>query len=141
SGMHFAAPGTIRIYADPFDPNANDPDAITINYLLNGQSVGTFTGSGNRNGYFPFTATNLAAGAYSITTQFTTGGGTITSPPVTVFVDSPVASSGPVFNLTGDMVLSGSQTTNFTGTASNHCTINGNGFQIRSAAGFTGTLN
>jgi chitodextrinase len=141
SGMHFAAPGTIRIYADPYDPNANDPDTVTVTYLLNGQSVGTFTGTDDRNGYFPFTVTNLAAGTYSITTQITTGGHTVTSAPVTVFVDTPVASSGPVFNLTGDVVLSGSQSQTYAGTASNHCSINGNGFQIRSAAGFTGTLN
>ena len=141
SGMHFSAPGTIRIYADPYDPNANDPDAVTVTYRLNGQSVGTFTGSGNRNGYFPFTVTNLAAGTYSITTQITTGGRTVTSFPVTVFVDDPPASSGPVFNLTSDVVLSGAQVQNYVGTAANHCTINGNGFQIRSAADFTGTLN
>ena len=29
----------------------------------------------------------------------------------------------------------------YAGTAGNHCAINGNGFQIRSAAGFTGSLN
>ncbi len=141
SGMHFAAPGTIRIYADPYDPNANDPDAVTVTYLMNGQPVGTFTGSGDRNGYFPFTVTNVAAGTYSITTQITTGGHTYTSAPVTVFVDTPVASSGPVYNLTADMVLSGTQSMNYVGTPSNHCTVNGNGFQIRSASGFTGTLN
>ncbi len=141
SGMHFAAPGTIRIYADPYDPNANDPDAVTVTYLMNGQSVGTFTGSSDRNGYFPFTVSNVAAGTYAITTQITTGGKTYTSAPVTVFVDTPAASSGAVFNLTGDMVLSGTQSMTYAGTASNHCTINGNGFQIRSASGFSGTLN
>jgi hypothetical protein len=60
---------------------------------------------------------------------------------VKVFVDTPPASSGPVFNLSGDVVLSGAQVQNYVGTAANHCTINGNGFQIRSAANFTGTLN
>ncbi len=141
SGMHFSAPGTIRIYADPFDPNANDPDAVTVTYLLNGQSVGTFTGNSDRNGYFPFTVTGLAAGTYAITTQITTGGKTYTSFPVTVFVDNLPASSGPVFNLTGNVTLSGTQSMTYAGTASNPCTINGNGFQITSASGFSGTLN
>src|SRR5262249_44895221 len=129
------------IYADPYDPNANNPDAVTVTYFLNGQSVGAFTGSSARNGYFPFTVTNLPAGNYSITAQITTGGRTVTSFPVTVFVDNPSASSGPVFNLTGNVTLSGTQSMTYAGTPSNHCTINGNGFQIASAAGFSGTLN
>jgi hypothetical protein len=142
TGMHFTAPGTIRIYADPSDSNAPDPDALTVDFLLNGQQVGTFTGSGAANGYFAFTATNLVAGVYTITTRLhTTGGGTVTSAPVVVFVDNPAPSSGPVFNLTSDVVLSGSQTMTYAGTAANHCTINGNGFQIRSNGTFTGSLN
>ena len=142
SGMHFTAPAMIRIYADPFDIGAPDPDALTVNFLMNGQSVGTFTGNGAQNGYFALTVNNLAAGTYAITAQITTTQSHIvTSAPVTVFVDNPLASSGPVFNLTSDFVLSGSQSTTFAGTASNHCAINGNGFQIRSAAGFTGSLN
>ncbi|HLJ48142.1 MAG TPA: hypothetical protein VKU01_19140 [Bryobacteraceae bacterium] len=142
SGMHFTAPAMIRIYADPYDPNAtNDPDAITVTYLMNGQSVGTFTGSGARNGYFPLTVSNVAAGMYSITTRIISGGKAVTSFPVTVFVDNPAASTGPVFNLAGDVVLSGSQNATYAGTPDNHCTINGNGFQIRSAIGFTGSLN
>ncbi|HKA01760.1 MAG TPA: Ig-like domain-containing protein [Candidatus Solibacter sp.] len=141
SGMHFTAPGTIRIFADPFDPNASDPDALTVNFLLNGQSVGTFTGSGANNGLFPMTVNNLAAGTYAITAQITAGGRVVTSFPVTVFVDNPAASSGPVYNLTADMVLSGTQAMSYVGTPTNHCLVNGNGFQIRSAAGFTGSLN
>ncbi len=142
SGMHFTAPGTIRIYADPFDGDAADPDALTVTFLLNGQSAGTFTGSGAQNGYFALTVNNLTAGAYAITAQIhSVNQGTVTSAPVTVFVDNPPAWSGPVFNLTADVVLSGSQSTTYAGTASNHCLINGNGFQIRAAAGFTGSLN
>ncbi len=142
SGMHFTAPATIRIYADPYDGNAPDPDALTVNFLMNGQSVGTYTGNGAQNGYFALTVNNLAAGTYAITAQITTTQNhTVTSAPVTVFVDNPPASSGPVFNLTSDVVLSGSQSATYAGTASNHCAINGNGFQIRSAAGFTGSLN
>ncbi len=141
SGMHFTAPATIRIYADPFDSNAPDPDALTVNFLMNGQSIGTFTGSGSQNGYFALTANNVAAGIYSITAQITTAGhGVVTSAPVTVFVDNPAPSSGPVFNLSGDVVLSGSQNTSFAGTSANRCTINGNGFQIRSTSGFSGSL-
>ncbi len=140
SGMHFTAPATIRIYADPFDPNAADPDALTVTFLMNGQSLGTFTGSGNQNGYFALTASNVSAGTYSISAQITAQGKTVSSAPVTVFVSNPVASSGPVFNLTSDVVLSGAQNASYAGSAANHCTINGNGFQIRSAAGFTGSL-
>ncbi|MEO8129735.1 MAG: Ig-like domain-containing protein, partial [Bryobacteraceae bacterium] len=142
SGMHFSAPAMIRIYADPFDGSAPDPDALTVSFLLNGQSVGTYTGSGAQNGYFALTVNNLAAGAYVITAQITAiGKGTVTSTPVTVFVDNPPASSGPVFNLAADVVLSGSQSMTYAGTAGNHCMLNGNGFQIRAAAGFTGSLN
>ena len=142
SGMHFTAPATIRIYADPYDGNAPDPDALTVNFLMNGQSAGTYTGSAARNGYFALTVNNVAAGTYAITAQITTTQNRIvTSAPVTVFVDNPLPSSGQVFNLTSDVVLSGSQSTTYAGTASNHCAINGNGFQIRSAAGFTGSLN
>ena len=141
SGMHFTAPATIRIYADPYDINAPDPDALTVNFLMNGQSVGTFTGSGDQNGYFALTVNNLAAGTYALTAQITTTQNqTVTSAPVRIFVDNPAPSSGPIFNLTSDVVLSGSQNATYAGTADNHCAINGNGFQIRSAAGFTGSL-
>ncbi len=119
SGMHFTAPATIRIYADPFDGDAADPDALTVNFLVNGQSAGTFTGSGAQNGYFALTVNNLTAGTYAITAQINSvGHGTVTSAPVTVFVDNPPASSGPVFNLTADVVLSGSQNATYAGTAS-----------------------
>ncbi|MBZ5602288.1 MAG: hypothetical protein LAO79_08280 [Acidobacteriia bacterium] len=141
SGMHFTAPATIRMYADPFDINAPDPDALTVRFLVDGTPVGSYTGDGSRNGYFAFTVNNVAAGTHQITTQITTTGNQIVnSAPVTVYVDNPVASSGPVFNLTADVVLSGSQAASYAGTPSNHCAINGNGHQIRAAAGFTGSL-
>ncbi|MGA9672940.1 MAG: IPT/TIG domain-containing protein, partial [Terracidiphilus sp.] len=141
SGMHFFAPGTIRIYADPFDPNAADPDTITVTYLVNGQAVGTFTGTDAQNGTYPFTVTNLAAGTYVITGQITASGKVVTSAPVTVFVDNLPATSGQVYNLAANATLSGSQTATYSGTAANPCLINGNGFQITSASGFTGSLN
>ena len=142
SGMRFTAPAMIRIYADPSDIEAPDPDALTVNFFINGQSVGTFTGDGDHNGYWALTASNVPAGTYAITAQFAaTGNQIVTSPPVTVYVDNPLASSGPVFNLTSDVVLSGSQNSAFAGTPANHCAINGNGFQIRAAAGFSGSLN
>jgi len=142
SGMRFTAPATIRIYADPSDVEAPDPDGLTVNFFVNGQSIGTFTGDGAHNGYWALTASNIPAGTYAITTQFIAANNqTVTSPPVTVFVDNPQPSTGPVFNLTSDVVLSGSQNSTFAGTAANHCAINGNGFQIRAAAGFTGSLN
>ncbi len=72
SGMHFTAPAMVRIFADPYDPNAADPDALTVNFLMNGQSVGTYTGNGAQNGYFALTVNNLAAGTYAITAQITT---------------------------------------------------------------------
>jgi hypothetical protein len=142
SGMHFTAPATIRIYADAFDGGAADPDALTVKFLMNGQSIGTYTGDSSRNGYWALTVNNVAAGTYAITTQITsTDNKIVNSFPVTVFVDNPAVSSGPVFNLTSDVVLAGSQTATYAGTPTNHCAINGNGFQIRSAAGFTGSLN
>ncbi len=141
SGMHFTAPAMIRIYADPYDGGAPDPDALTVTFLMDGQSVGTYTGSGSQNGYFALTVNNVAAGTHAITSRITTTQNhVVTSAPVTVFVDNPAVSSGPVFNLTSDVVLTGSQNASYAGTASNHCAINGNGFQIRSAAGFTGSL-
>src|SRR5262249_34725800 len=141
SGMHFTAPATIRIYADPFDAGADDPDALTVRFLMNGQLVGSYTGDSSRNGYFPFTVSNVAAGTYTITAQITTVSNTVaTSAPVMVFVDNPPVSSGPVFDLNADVVLSGSQNATYAGTASNRCTINGNGFQIRSTGTFTGSL-
>src|SRR5262249_54737056 len=101
----------------------------------------TYTGSSAQNGYFAFTATNVPTGTYAVTAQISTSGhGTVTSAPVTVVVDSPPVSSGPVFSLAADVVLSGSQTVSYSGTASGRCAINGNGFQIRSAAGFSGSL-
>ncbi|HSP17649.1 MAG TPA: fibronectin type III domain-containing protein [Thermoanaerobaculia bacterium] len=142
SGMHFTAPATIRMYADPFDAGADDPDALTVTFLMNGLSVGTYTGDASRNGYFPFTVSNVAAGTYTITARITTtANSTVTSAPVTVFVDNPPASTGPVFNLASDVVLSGSQNASYAGTPGNRCTINGNGFQIRSTGTFTGSLN
>jgi len=142
SGMHFTAPATIRIYADPVDPTAPDPDAQTVTFLLNGQPVASFTGSDARNGYYTFTVNNLSAETYTIAGQIhPSSGGVKTSSPVTVFVDNPPASSGPVFNLSSDVVLTGSQVATYAGTPSNHCLINGNGHQISSAAGFNGSLN
>jgi hypothetical protein len=85
---------------------------------------------------------NVAAGTYAITAQINTPQhGTTTSAPVTVYVDNPAVSSGQVFNLSSDVVLTGSQSTTYSGTPANHCAINGNGFQIRSASGFNGSLN
>ncbi|MBZ5673344.1 MAG: Ig-like domain-containing protein [Acidobacteriia bacterium] len=142
SGMHFTAPATIHIYADAFDGGAADPDALTVRFLMNGQQVGTYVGDASRNGYWALTVNNVAAGTYTITTQITsTASKVVNSWPVTVYVDNPAASSGPVFNLTANVVLSGSQTTTYAGTPANHCAINGNGFQIRSVSGFTGSLN
>jgi hypothetical protein len=139
--MHFTAPATIRMFADPFDLDAADPDALTVNFLMNGQSVGTYTGSGANNGLFTLTVTNIAAGTYTLTAQINSvRHGIVTSFPVTVFVDSPAPSSGPVFNFTADVVLTGSQIATYAGTPGNSCQINGNGFQIRSSAGFTGSL-
>ena len=141
SGMHLTAPATIRIYADPFDAGADDPDALTVRFLMNGQQVGSYTGDASRNGYFPLTVSNVAAGTYAITAQITTTSNqVVSSAPVTVVVDNPAASSGPVFNLAADVILSGSQNAVYAGTASNRCTINGNGFQIRSTGTFTGSL-
>src|SRR5579872_2546729 len=141
AGMHFTAPAMIRIYGDPFDIDAPDPDALTVRFYMNGQQVGSYTGSGSANGYFPLTVNNVVAGTYAITAQITTTQGRIvTSAPVTIFVDNPPVSSGPIFSLTSDVVLSGSQNVVYTGTPGNHCAINGNGFQIRSAPGFTGSL-
>jgi hypothetical protein len=141
SGMHFTAPATIRIYADPFDIGAPDQDALTVNFRINGQAAGSYTGDASKNGYFPLTVSNLSAGTYVITAQInSTQNGLVTSAPVTVYVDNPAASSGPVFNLTADVVLSGSQAVTYAGTSANHCSIVGNGFQIRAAAGFTGSL-
>ena len=142
SGMHFTAPATIRIYADPYDGNAPDPDALTVAFLIDGASAGTYTGSGTQNGYFALTVNSLPAGAHTITAQLTPlGHAAVTSAPVRIFVDNPPVSTGPVFNLTADVVLSGTQSTTYAGTAANPCAIVGNGFQIRSAAGFAGSLN
>ncbi|MGZ4807703.1 MAG: hypothetical protein ACXV7D_00100, partial [Thermoanaerobaculia bacterium] len=141
SGMHLTAPATIRIYADPFDAGADDPDALTVRFLMNGQEVGSYTGDASRNGYFPFTVSNVAAGTYAITAQITTtSNSVVTSAPVTVVVDNPTPSTGSVFNLNADVVLSGSQSATYAGTPGNRCTINGNGFQIRSTGTFTGSL-
>jgi hypothetical protein len=142
SGMHFTAPATIRVYADPFDSSAPDPDALTVTFLMNGQSVGTYTGSGAQNGYFALTVNNLSAGIYILTAKINTfRNGSVMSAPVTVFVDAPKTSSGPVFNFRADVVLSGSQSMTYAGTASDHCVIDGNGFRIRPSTGFTGSLN
>ncbi|MBS1827263.1 MAG: Ig-like domain-containing protein [Acidobacteria bacterium] len=142
SGMRFTAPATVRIFADPYDPEASDPDALTVTFLLNGQSAGTFTGSGTQNGYYAFTATNLAAGTYIITARITSPSkGIVNSAPVTIYVDNPRVTTGPTYNLSSDVVLSGSQVLSYAGTPANHCTIQGNGYQIRSATGFTGSLN
>jgi hypothetical protein len=141
SGMHFTAPATIRMFADPFDGDAADPDTLTVTFLMNGQPVGSFTGSDANNGLYTLTVNNVVAGTYVITAQIhSVSHGVITSFPVTVFVDNAPLSSGPVFNLSGDVVLTGSQNASYIGTASNPCQINGNGFQIRSNAGFTGSL-
>jgi hypothetical protein len=141
SGMHFTAPATIRMFADPFDGDAPDPDTLAVTFLMNGQSAGTFTGSDANNGLFTLTVNNVAAGTYTLTAQINSvHHGVVTSFPVTVFVDAPALSSGPVFNLSGDVVLAGSQTATYVGIPGNPCQINGNGFQIRSAAGFTGSL-
>jgi hypothetical protein len=142
TGMRFTAPATVRIYADASDIAANDQDAFTVNFFLNGRPAGTFTGDASHNGYWALTVNNVPAGTYAITTSFTASNHqTVTSPPVTVYVDTPAVSSGPAFNLSADVVLSGSQDASYSGTPDNHCVINGNGFQIRSTGTFTGTLN
>jgi hypothetical protein len=141
SGMRFTAPASIRIYADPYVINAPDPDGHTVTFLMNGQTVGTYTGNAAQNGYYTLNLNSIAAGTYVLTARInTTQYGVVTSAPVTIHVDNPPA-YGQTFNLTSDVVLSGSQIATYAGTAASRCAINGNGFQIRSAAGFTGVLN
>src|SRR5262249_38015891 len=94
SGMHFNAPATIRMYADPFDAGAADPDALTVRFLMNGQLIGSYTGDASRNGYFPFTASNVPAGTYTITAQITTvSNNIVTSAPVLVLHHNPLVST------------------------------------------------
>jgi hypothetical protein len=141
-GMRFTAPASLRLYASAWDPSSDAFGMPTaVDFFLNGNPAGHAERDPNRVGLFSVQVTGLAAGPYVVTAiESTVDGRAIPSFPVPIEVDPPVPSSGAVFSLSQDVVVAGSDVLTLAGTAANRCQILGNGFQIRSAAGWSGTL-
>ncbi len=149
TGQRFFAPGMVRVFVSAYDPDipTNFPEdgkggnAAWVEYLLDNDIVQTMAGQDAEYWVFRATLTNLTAGAHVLRARafYTNVAPTLIldSDPVTFNVD-PTPAYAAVTNLTGDIVLTGSQPFQFTGTPASRVRVNGNGHRIRTSGNWTG---
>ena len=149
SGAHFFAPGMVRVFAAGYDPTipTNFPqdgkggNASRVEFLLDNEVVQVMDGADAEYWVFRATLTNVPPGTHVLKARafYTDLNPTmiLDSDPVTFIVDPPPAYT-VVSNLTHDVVLSGAQSFQLAGTASNRVRLNGNGFHIRTSGTWTG---
>jgi hypothetical protein len=139
NGQHFLAPGFVRVFAAAKDPavDTNFPidgkggNAAHVEYLVDNEVVATMDGLDAEYWVFHAALTNLSAGDHVLRVRafYTSPTEILDSDPVTITVDAPPAYA-QVLNLTNDLVLSGSQSLQMTGTntSGGRVRISGNGF-------------
>jgi hypothetical protein len=150
--MRFTAGAPIRILADARDPNAwmcppGHPPYVCpgtlVRFYVDGQLVGSATPSAtDMNLWEMRLGDGLPAGDHVLAVAYvpyapgTSGGGQAVNglAPVTIHVDPPAARATE-FELTEDLVLSGSTDLNW-----NDVTVIGNGFKVVAADGFSGNV-
>jgi uncharacterized repeat protein (TIGR01451 family) len=135
----FTAPATLRLFAMGKDPVPPDYwNCVKVEFLVDGVVAATETEGEYAN--YQTTIADVPAGTHVLHARSYDHDGTIhDSEDVTIFVDPPLP-DGPVFNLAADLVLSGAQDLEIAGTAEQPAKVIGNGHQILSAPGWSGTL-
>jgi uncharacterized repeat protein (TIGR01451 family) len=135
----FTAPATLRVFAMGKDPEPpGNWDAAKMEFLVDGVVMATETTAEYAN--FQTTIPGIQAGTHVLHARSYDHDGTVhDSEDVTVFVDPPLP-DGPVLDLAADLVLSGAQSLTIEGTAEQPAKVIGNGHQILTAPGWSGTL-
>jgi hypothetical protein len=151
SGQHFLAPGFVRVFAAAKDPavDTNFPidgkggNAARTEFLVDNEVIGAMDGLDAEYWVFHGALTNLPSGDHVLRVRaiYNSPSEILDSDPVTITVDAPQTYS-QVLNLTNDLVLTGSQSLQMTGTNTpgGRVRINGNGFRIRTSGTWTGHL-
>lgn len=138
--MTFTEGLPVRVLADGIDINGwqnpeGQMEALEVRFYVDGVLKVT---DGPSRGYNHFEAvlTGLNAGAHTLTTESSNYGGvTKTSPfPVTIVIE-PAPAKASTINLSADLVLSGSTNLDW-----QNVRVNGNGFRVTSASGWTGNI-
>jgi hypothetical protein len=149
SGQHFLAPGFVRVFAAAKDPgvDTNFPidgkggNAAHVQFLVDNEVAADMDGLDAEYWVFRATMTNLPAGDHVLRVRafYSSPTEILDSDPVTITVNPPPAYA-QVLNLTNDLVLTGSQSLQMTGTNSpgGRVRINGNGFRIRTSGTWAG---
>jgi hypothetical protein len=138
-GMRFTQGRPIRFLADGIDPEgwqwlSGHQEAAEVRFFVDGLQVATQAQWPGQVNHFETLLTGLAPGPHTLTTESRNFGEVIRQSvfPVTIEVE-PFPSKPNTVVLTADLVLSGNQSLDWT-----DAVVNGNGFQVRSAAGWTG---
>jgi hypothetical protein len=151
TGQHFLAPGFVRVFVAAKDPNidTNFPidgkggNAEHTEFLVDNEVAARMDGLDAEYWVFRATLTNLPPGDHVLRVRafYTNSTEILDSAPVTITVDPPPAYV-QTLTLTQDLVLSGSQSLQMTGSnvPSGRVRINGNGFRIRTSGTWTGHL-
>jgi hypothetical protein len=140
----YFAPATIRIWGHA--PNLNN-DGVRgyspqVDFYLGTNMVGSVRLTENDEvDYYEVTVPNVAAGSYEIILRARNAAGTVESQPVPITVIDPPATTGPVMDLTTDLMLSGTTNLEVVGTPTERARItSSNGSRIRAAANWRGNL-
>jgi Calx-beta domain-containing protein len=140
-GMRFTQGRPIRFLADGIDANgwqwmSGYGESAEVRFFVDGVRVATQGQWPGQVNHFETLLTGLPVGPHVLTTESRNFGEVIRQSvfPVTIHVD-PVPAKPNSVDLAADVVLSGTQTLDWT-----DALVNGNGFRVRSAAGWTGSL-
>jgi len=147
SGQHFLPPGFVRVFVAAKDPavDTNFPidgkggNAARTQFLVDNEVVAEMAGQEAEYWVFHAALTNLPPGDHIIRVRafYDSPSEILDSDPVAITVDA-LPTYAQVLNLTQDLVLSGSQSLQMTGTPAGRVRINGNGFRIRTSGTWTG---
>jgi hypothetical protein len=140
-GMRFTQGRPIRFLADGVDPNgwqwmSQHQEAAEVRFFVDGVPVATQAQWPGQVNHFETLLTGLAPGPHTLTTESRNYGELIRQSvfSVRIQVDPPPSRPNSV-SLSADLVLSGSQSLDWT-----DAIVNGNGFRVRSASGWTGSV-
>ncbi|HLF93722.1 MAG TPA: right-handed parallel beta-helix repeat-containing protein, partial [Planctomycetota bacterium] len=138
--MKFTAGLPLRVFADAIDLGAwqvNYQGWPKVEYLVDGVLMGSQDSdqAGRGQNYFEMVINGVAAGPHMLGLRGRFyGGGVETAHEIPIVVEAPPV-KGTTLDLAADVVLSGAASQTW-----DSVRINGNGFRIRSAAGWSGSL-
>lgn len=138
--MKFSAGLPLRVFADAIDLGAwqvNYQGWPKVEYLVDGVLMGSQDSdqAGRGQNYFEMLINGVAAGPHMLGLRGRfTGGGVETAHEIPIVVEAPPV-KGTTLDLAADVVLSGAASQMW-----DDVRINGNGFRVRSAAGWSGSL-